>query len=97
MKDYYQILGVSKNASAEEIKKAYRKLALNYHPDRNSSPQAQEQMSLINEAYAVLSNPEVKSRYDSGKEVAVTDKPKEFLKQHWQNIFDQGTLKKEGA
>ncbi len=63
-RDYYEILGVSKSASAEEIKKAYRKLALEWHPDRNKSPQANEKFKEINEAYAVLSSAEKKSTYD---------------------------------
>lgn len=54
-KDYYKVLGVSKKASKEEIKKAYRRLALIYHPDRNRSPDAEERFKEINEAYSVLS------------------------------------------
>lgn len=60
-KDYYQILGVSKNASQDEIKKAYRKLAMQYHPDRGGD---QQKFKEINEAYQVLSDPQKKSRYD---------------------------------
>ena len=63
-RDYYEILGVSKNASAEELKKSYRKLALEWHPDRNKSPQANEKFKEINEAYAVLSDTEKRSAYD---------------------------------
>ena len=51
MTDYYKILGVSKNATEEEIKKAYRKLAMKYHPDLNSSKDAEDKMKEINEAY----------------------------------------------
>ena len=64
-KDYYKILGVSKSASPEEIKKAYRKLALKYHPDHNKGNNSAEAMSKdINEAYAVLRDPEKKKQYD---------------------------------
>lgn len=63
-RDYYDILGVSKNASKEEIKKAYRKLALEWHPDRNKSSNANDKFKEINEAYEVLSDPKKKATYD---------------------------------
>jgi len=64
-KDYYQILGVSRDASLEEIKRAYRKLALQYHPDRNpGNKEAEERFKEINEAYAVLSDPQKRAEYD---------------------------------
>jgi len=64
-KDYYKTLGVSRKASEEEIKKAYRKLALKYHPDRNpGDKQAEDKFKEINEAYQVLSDPEKRARYD---------------------------------
>jgi molecular chaperone DnaJ len=63
--DYYDILGISKNASAAEIKKAYRKLAIKYHPDKNpDDPKAEEMFKKAAEAYEVLSNPEKKAKYD---------------------------------
>ena len=55
-KDYYKILGVSRSANDDEIKKAYRKMALKYHPDKNSDPGAEEKFKEIAEAYDVLSD-----------------------------------------
>merc|ERR1711963_407706 len=63
-KDYYTILGVSRAASDDEIKKAYRKLALKYHPDKNQSPGAEERFKEIGEAYDVLSDSRKKQIYD---------------------------------
>ncbi len=64
-KDYYKILGVERKASEQEIKRAYRKLALKYHPDRNpNNKQAEDKFKEINEAYQVLSDAEKRSRYD---------------------------------
>merc|ERR1712004_352882 len=63
-KDYYTILGVSRGASDDEIKKAYRKLALKYHPDKNQSPGAEERFKEIGEAYDVLSDSRKKQIYD---------------------------------
>jgi len=64
--DYYKALGVEKGASAEEIKKAFRKLAVKYHPDRNPGDKAAEdKFKEINEAYAVLSDPQKKEKYDT--------------------------------
>jgi len=63
-KDYYQVLGVSRSSSEDEIKKAYRKLALKYHPDKNHTTGAEEKFKEIGEAYDVLSDPKKKQIYD---------------------------------
>ena len=63
-KSLYETLGIKENASADEIKKAYRKLARKYHPDINKDPEAQEKFKEINAAYEVLSDPEKKAQYD---------------------------------
>ncbi len=63
-KSLYETLGVSENASADEIKRAYRKLARKYHPDINKDPEAEEKFKEINAAYEVLSDPERKKQYD---------------------------------
>ena len=64
-RDYYEVLGVDKNATADQIKSAYRKLAMKYHPDRNpDNSEAKEKFSEISEAYEVLSNAEKRQRYD---------------------------------
>jgi len=64
--DYYQVLGVPKEASPEDIKKAYRKLARQYHPDVNSGHDAEEKFKEVGQAYEVLSNPEKRRAFDSG-------------------------------
>ena len=64
-KDYYKILGIEKNATDQQIKNVYRRLAFKYHPDRNIlNSEAVEKMKSVNEAYAVLSNPKKRSEYD---------------------------------
>ncbi|MBV5259966.1 J domain-containing protein [Synechococcus moorigangaii CMS01] len=83
-KDYYALLGVSKNASADEIKKKFRKLALQYHPDRNPGDQAAEaKFKEISEAYEVLSDPEKRQKYDQ-------------FGQYWQQV-DRGAGSPYGA
>ena len=63
-RDYYEVLGVSKSASAAEIKKAYRKLSKQYHPDINKEPGAEDKFKEISEAYEVLSDDTKKAQYD---------------------------------
>ena len=64
-KDYYETLGLKKGASEEEIKSAFRKMAMKYHPDRNpGDASAEEKFKEVNEAYSILSDPEKKANYD---------------------------------
>ena len=71
-RDYYDILGVSRNADQDEIKRAYRRQARKYHPDVNKDPGAEETFKEINKAYEVLSEPELKARYDRFGEAGVS-------------------------
>ena len=64
-RDYYEVLGIDKGASPEDIKKAFRKLAFELHPDRNKDPGSEEKFKEISEAYAVLSDPEKRQKYDT--------------------------------
>jgi len=64
-RDYYEVLGVPRSASKDEIKDTYRKLAMQYHPDRNKSPEAEEKFKEISEAYAVLSDAQKRQQYDT--------------------------------
>jgi len=63
-KDYYEVLGVSKEAGEKDIKSAYRKLAMKYHPDKSDEPDAEDRFKEISEAYAVLSDPDKRQQYD---------------------------------
>ena len=63
-RDYYEVLGLSKGASEDEIKKAYRKLSKKYHPDINKEPDADEKFKEVSEAYEILSDPQKRAAYD---------------------------------
>merc|ERR1711988_1078559 len=68
-KDHYEVLGLPRNATLQEIKGAYRKLALKYHPDKNPDPEAVPIFLDVQQAYQVLSDPELRRRYDAGQSV----------------------------
>jgi len=63
-RDYYKILGVDKSASGDEVKRAYRKLAMQYHPDRGGGKEAETKFKEVNEAYQILSDPQKRAQYD---------------------------------
>lgn len=71
MADYYELLGVSRTATADELKKAYRRKAMELHPDTNPDPTAAEEFKAVSRAYAVLSNPDLRARYDRFGEAGV--------------------------
>ena len=93
--DYYRILGISREASDEDIKKAYRKLVFEYHPDRNpDSTQAEEKIREINAAYEIIGDAEKRQSYDrlywSGEPRADTVDPGVILQNMEQTLFDEG-------
>jgi len=91
-KDYYQILGVSKDATLDEIKKAYRKLAIKYHPDKNKgNKEAEEKFKEATEAYEVLRDPEKRKRYDMYGDASINEdmfKYQNFDYSAYKDIFD---------
>lgn len=92
LQDPYQTLGVSKTATADEIKSAYRKLALKYHPDRNAgNKEAEEQFKLISEAYALLRDPDERARFDRFGRQANHPAP-DFSQTDWQTIFNEADI-----
>ena len=102
MKNYYEILGLPIGAREEEIKKAFRKLALQYHPDKNASPQAEVFFKELNEAYEVLSDPKAKLVYDqlltgSHAPLEVTSRPHRDPRYHRRppGSYKRGNSKKE--
>lgn len=102
--NYYQRLSLSRQASKEEIKKAYRRLALEFHPDRNKSPDAQEKFIAINEAYLILYDDEARQKYDieydfhfgkksDFKQEQTNSDKEEFKQKHYEENFEDADLK----
>jgi DnaJ-class molecular chaperone len=84
--DYFEQLGVNRVATTVDIKKAYRKLANKYHPDRNDSSEAKEKFQLIQEAYDVISDPKKRSLYLKDNYTVITD-PREIADSFWQTAL----------
>src|ERR687890_785937 len=89
-RDYYEILGVSKSSSAEEIKKSYRKVAMQYHPDRNPGDKAaEEKFKEAAEAYEILSDADKRSQYDRFGHAGVSGNGRGGHHQNMDDIFSQ--------
>jgi curved DNA-binding protein CbpA len=106
--DYYSVLNLKADASAEEVHRAYRALAMRYHPDRNSGSEAPSMMARINEAYAVLSEPSRRRKYDREQRLScssdlalpiISAARDAILKQRWTVLRDDGSdlLLEQGA
>ena len=92
--DHYEILGIASNASSREITFAYRKLALQYHPDRNKTPLANDMMLRINTSYSILSDPNKRREYDAFRNKTEIQYSKYDTKDK-QDIFNESAAKKE--
>ena len=86
-KDYYDLLGVAKNVTADDLKKAYRKLAIKYHPDKNPSPEAPRLFRAAQEAYDVLSDPDRRAAFDDNRRRGLLDNPLDTAREIWQNYL----------
>jgi molecular chaperone DnaJ len=80
--DHFELLGVNRTSTTIEIKKAYRKLANKYHPDRNDSAEAKDKFQLIQKAYDVISDPKKRSLYIKSNYTVITD-PREISDSFW--------------
>jgi curved DNA-binding protein CbpA len=91
---YYQILGIEKNASQEDIKKAYRKLALENHPDKNKDPGATQKFQEISKAYEVLSDSEKRKKYDNPSSGVPQTVPMDFVRAQeiFRNMFQNNPI-----
>ncbi|MBN8452131.1 DnaJ domain-containing protein [Accumulibacter sp.] len=88
MKDYYAILGLASDATGEAVRTAYRRKALQFHPDRNAAPEASEKFREVQEAYDVLADPGQRFAYDENRRRNLLDKPQETALEIWQHYIE---------
>jgi DnaJ-class molecular chaperone len=88
MKDHYAALGLASDVSVAEVKDAFRRKASLHHPDRNPSADAAEQFRAVQEAYAVLSDPQRRRAYDDNRQRSLLDDPLATAREIWQDYFD---------
>jgi curved DNA-binding protein CbpA len=88
MKDYYAILGIASDATSEAVRTAYRKKALQFHPDRNSAPEATDRFRDIQEAYETLSDAGRRHVYDENRRRNLLDKPLETAREIWKHYLE---------
>jgi len=88
MQDYYAILGIASDAANDIIKAAYRKKALQLHPDRNAAPEAIDQFRDVQEAYETLSHADRRHDYDENRRRNLLDKPLETAREIWKHYLE---------
>jgi len=89
VENLYNILGVAASASADEIKKAYRSLAMRHHPDRNNHPTSQARFNAISKAYEVLSDPKKRADYNQTLNNRIVIDPTEEAQKLWTSLFER--------
>ena len=89
MQDHYAVLGLASDASGEEIKRAYRRKALQYHPDRNAAAEATDRFRAVQEAYEVLSDDTRREAYDNNRKRNLLDSPIDTASEIWSQYFDR--------
>ena len=93
MKNYYEVLGLTANATLAEIKTTYRKMASQFHPDKNSASDAPAKFRKVQEAYEILSDAEKRKTYDENRRRSLLDSPIDTIHEIWQYYID-GILKR---
>ena len=95
MENPYNILGVSPNATAEQIKKAYRALAMRHHPDRNAHDSAAARFNAVKTAYELLSNPKKRAEYDQSQSNRIIVDPGAEALSLWESLFNRCAIASE--